>query len=98
MALAGLENALLDLYFKEKNENLIAGLFKEKLADKIPRGAVIGQMSDEQTIKQIDQLINSGVKRIKLKISPQIGTDLIKKLVKDIHKLHLLLMPIEVFN
>lgn len=82
MALAGLENALLDLYFKERNKNLIAGLFQEKLADKIPRGAVLGQMSDEQTIKEIDQLINSGVKRIKLKISPQIGTDLIKKLVK----------------
>ena len=82
MALAGLENALLDLYFKERNKNLIAGLFQEKLADKIPRGAVLGQMSDEQTIKEIDQLINSGVKRIKLKNSPQIGTDLIKKLVK----------------
>ena len=73
MALAGLENALLDLYFKERNKNLIAGLFQEKLADKIPRGAVLGQMSDEQTIKEIDQLINSGVKRIKLKLVHKLG-------------------------
>ncbi|QDK70859.1 o-succinylbenzoate synthase [Lactococcus protaetiae] len=82
MAIAGLENALLDLYFKEKNENLIVGLFQEKLQEKIPRGAVLGDMPLEQLFKETDQLVQSGVGRIKVKISPKDGFERTKLLVE----------------
>ncbi|AYF99897.1 o-succinylbenzoate synthase [Lactococcus allomyrinae] len=82
MAIAGLENALLDLYFKEKNENLIAGLFQETLQEKIPRGAVLGDMPLEQLLKETEQLVQAGVGRIKIKISPKDGFERTKLLVE----------------
>lgn len=78
MAMAGLENALLDLYYKEKGENTISSLFDETLNPTIYRGAVIGEMSNEQMLEQISQLKAEGVKRIKLKISPKTGYERLK--------------------
>lgn len=78
MALSGLENSLLDLYFKEKNSNIILGLFSEKLSQTIPRGAVLGQLTTKQILKEIDILVKKGVKRVKLKISPEQGIDVVR--------------------
>ena len=73
MAIAGLENALLDLYYKEKGQNTIRALFDEPLEAYISRGAVIGDLPIEQMLAEIEQLVQSGVQRVKLKVNPADG-------------------------
>ena len=70
MTIAGLENALCDLYFKRQNKNTIQALFHEDLATEISQGAVLGDMSITQLLKKAEQLVNSGVTRLKIKITP----------------------------
>lgn len=87
MAVAGLENALLDLYFKEKNENLIRGIFQEELSEKIPHGAVLGDMPTNQLLQELAQLEELGVQRVKLKISPKDGFERTKLALEHFPKL-----------
>lgn len=87
MAIAGLENALLDLYYKEKNENLMSSLFHEKLKTQIPRGAVLGDMALPQLLDEIKQLESKGVRRIKLKIKPEDGFERTKFAVEKFPQL-----------
>ena len=72
MAIAGLENALLDLYYKEKNQILMREIFKgEHFNDSIERGAVISDLGIEQTINEIEKVKKDGVRRIKIKVHPE---------------------------
>ncbi|MCL2676493.1 MAG: o-succinylbenzoate synthase [Streptococcaceae bacterium] len=70
MAMAGLENSLLDLYYKNLEQPIIASLFDEKLNSTIKQGSVISDVTLDQTLLQVDKLIDNGVRRIKLKINP----------------------------
>lgn len=82
MAMAGLENALVDLYYKSKDENTIAALFPESLTDTLSRGAVLGDVPFEQLPSKIDELVAQGVERIKLKIKPADGFERVQYAVK----------------
>ncbi|MDT2741774.1 o-succinylbenzoate synthase [Lactococcus garvieae] len=82
MAMAGLENALVDLYYKSKDENTIAALFPETLTDTLSRGAVLGDVPFEQLPSKIDELVAQGVERIKLKIKPADGFERVQYAVK----------------
>ena len=70
MTIAGLENALCDLYFKSKDQNTIRSVFGEGLAESIDSGAVLGDMSMNQLLSEAEKLLANGIQRIKLKISP----------------------------
>lgn len=87
MADAGLENALLDLKYKKKGTNLISGFFNEKPAQKIQRGAVLGEMPLHEIEQSILKLKNEGVQRIKLKISSQTDLKNLKTLLQKFPKL-----------
>lgn len=78
MAMAGLENALLDLYYKAREENTIASLFPEPLEDNLARGAVLGDIPREELSEKIEGLLAEGVQRIKLKIKPEDGFERIR--------------------
>lgn len=78
MAIAGLENALLDLYYKSLGKNTIATLFPEKLAPYLTRGAVLGDLPFDQLSEKIEELLVEGVRRIKLKIKPEDGFERMK--------------------
>ncbi|GBG96428.1 o-succinylbenzoate synthase [Lactococcus termiticola] len=90
MALAGLENALLDLLYKKKGENLIAGYFGETPAEQISQGSVLGEMPLEELDEAISKLANSGVHRIKLKISPETDIASLGEILKNYPQLDFL--------
>lgn len=77
MALAGLENALLDLYTKKKEENIIFSLFNEKINTSVPLGIVFGDLPLHTLCKKIDEQINihspnyTNCQRFKIKIKPR---------------------------
>ncbi len=69
LARAGLEMALWDLLGKAKGQSL-ATLFKGE-RERVPVGVSIGLKEDEQTLLDVvSDYINSGYKRVKLKIKP----------------------------
>ncbi|WP_270323259.1 o-succinylbenzoate synthase [Lactococcus petauri] len=82
MAMAGLENALLDLYYKTQGKNTIAALFPVPLTEALSRGAVLGDVPFEQLPEKIEALIAQGVERIKLKIKPTDGFERIQYAVE----------------
>jgi len=82
MALAGLENALLDLAYRKRGENLIAGYFKEELAEQIEQGSVLGEMPLEKLDQEISKLGKQGIRRIKVKISPETDLEGLSKVLK----------------
>ncbi len=80
MALAGLENALLDLYAKRHNKNLIEMLFEEKLSAQIDVGIALGDMPYAQLEHMVAKYVEQGCKRFKFKIFPSADWSCLKKL------------------
>jgi O-succinylbenzoate synthase len=70
MTIAGLENALCDLYYKSRGQNTIQTIFSEKLSETVESGAVLGDLPLEQVLDETEKLVSQGCQRIKLKISP----------------------------
>lgn len=80
MAMAGLENALLDLYTKQKGENLIKHVFQETLDREIDMGVVLGDLPIENLLSETQKYYEQGCKRIKVKIKPVDGYEKMKQL------------------
>ncbi|QGH37093.1 o-succinylbenzoate synthase [Gracilibacillus salitolerans] len=70
MAKTAIEGAVWDLFAKRKQQPLYQAI--GGTTNKIPVGAAIGlQSSDQQLIEKIEQALQQGYKRIKLKIKPE---------------------------
>ncbi len=81
MAVAGLENALLDLYAKKRNENLIESVFREKVKSEIDLGIVLGDLQIQELLYKVDEYHKQGCKRIKIKVKPEDGYEKMHKVV-----------------
>ena len=73
MALAGLENALVDLYSKRNGKSIMDVAFNEEINDEIYAGITLGDMDISSLIKQIDNYQKEGYIRFKIKIKPEDG-------------------------
>ncbi len=82
MALAGLENALLDLYATKKELNIIEMLFDEQLQDHVDVGIVLGDMSYTNLQTKVSQYLEQGCTRFKFKIFPSEDCSSLKKVQK----------------
>lgn len=77
MAKAAMEGAIWDIYAKQTNQSLAAALGGQK--DRIEVGISIGiQQSMQQLIEQIDSHLQSGFKRVKIKIKPGQDVDVLR--------------------
>lgn len=88
MATAGVENALLDLYFKNKQTNIISSIFKEELMDYADMGMVLGDIAYEELFQRIEEYEKQGCRRFKIKVKPEDGYIKVKKAVESFPKLH----------
>lgn len=90
MALAGLENALVDLYARRQNKAIMDILFNEKTNDKIYSGIVLGDQDIPNLIKQIENYLIEGYTRFKIKIKPEDGFIKLKAIRKKYPSIKLL--------
>lgn len=81
-AKAALECAVWDLYAKEKNLSLSKALGGVK--DQIEVGVSVGiQKSEAGMLKQIEEYLNEGYKRIKVKIKPDWDIQILKSIRRE---------------
>ena len=73
MALAGLENALVDVYARRNNQSIMKLVFNEETNDVVYAGVVLGDLDIKELIKQIEDYQKEGYTRFKIKIKPQDG-------------------------
>lgn len=73
MAVAGLENALIDLYSKRNRKSIMELVFNEKTNRQVYAGVVLGDLEISMLIKQIEDYKKAGYIRFKIKIKPQDG-------------------------
>ncbi|MDQ0231109.1 o-succinylbenzoate synthase [Metabacillus malikii] len=81
MAKASIQSALWDIYAQKQNQSLSAvlgGVRKE-----IASGVVIGLASKSEMMTQIQQYVDEGYQRFKVKISPQQDIELIEEIRKS---------------
>jgi len=82
MAIAGLENALLDLFAKRQQESIMDVVFAESTRYRIAAGIVLGDLDISNLMKQIDCYQKEGYTRFKIKIKPEDGFSKLK-LIKE---------------
>lgn len=82
MATAGLENALLDLYAKKRNENLVESVFQEEMKSDIDLGIVLGDLPIRELLDKINEFHKQGCQRIKIKVKPEDGYMKMQKVVE----------------
>lgn len=80
MTVAGLENALLDVYAKRHNQFILDSVFEESINTKITAGVTIGDLDLSDMINQIKANIRCGYSRFKLKIKPGSSVSKVKKI------------------
>ncbi|MEI5908772.1 o-succinylbenzoate synthase [Bacillus spongiae] len=88
MAKAAIETSIWDLYAKQMNQPLwkvIGGVNQ-----KVPAGVVVGTSSVEQALAQINEFVNEGYQRVKVKISPVQDYEILKKIRENFPKLELI--------
>lgn len=73
MAIAGIEMALLDLAGQQQGWNAVEKVMGQPLQDTIPEGVVLGDMPLDQLISMVQDHVNRGCRRIKLKVKPADG-------------------------
>lgn len=73
MALAGLENALVDLYAYRQQHSMMELIFNEAVNGEIYSGIVLGDGDISKLIKQISHYLKEGYIRFKVKIKPEDG-------------------------
>ncbi|EKQ52294.1 MULTISPECIES: o-succinylbenzoate synthase [unclassified Clostridium] len=73
MALAGLENSLMDLYARRNKQSIMEFVFNEKTNGQIYAGVVLGDLEISTLIKQIEDYRKEGYTRFKIKIKPKDG-------------------------
>ncbi|MCQ2559674.1 MAG: o-succinylbenzoate synthase [Clostridia bacterium] len=89
MAVAGLENALLELWAKNSQKNLLAALFPEKFREYIEMGLVLGDLPYPELAEKIREYRAAGCRRFKIKIKPEDGYQRISQVVRDFPDLQL---------
>lgn len=89
MGLAGLENALLDLYAKRKQENLMTMLFPKRRATHVDVGLVFGESSFDDICQKIEDNYKLGCQRFKLKIRPDYAYEVLKEVRRHFKKIQL---------
>lgn len=90
MALAGLENALVDLYARRNKQSIMKVVFNEETNAEIHAGIVLGDLDIPILIEQIHNYQNEGYNRIKIKIKPSDGYSKLKKIRENFPSLQLL--------
>ncbi|UWG98692.1 o-succinylbenzoate synthase [Dehalobacter sp. DCM] len=80
MALAGLENALLDLFARQQEKPLMAVVFGETTTTKIEAGMVLGDLEINELLSQIGRYYDEGYRRFKIKIKPADGYRKLQKI------------------
>ncbi|TEB05313.1 o-succinylbenzoate synthase [Pelotomaculum schinkii] len=73
MAIAGLENALLDLFARRQQQPIMDVVFAEATHDRIAAGIVLGDLDISSLMQQIDYFQKEGYIRFKIKIKPEDG-------------------------
>lgn len=71
MALAGIENALLDLYAKQQRKSILDIVFKEEKNATIYAGVTFGDEDIDSILIKIKEHLHEGYIRFKIKIKPK---------------------------
>ena len=82
MAIAGLENALINLDCIRKGVNSVSYIMGQALEPNISNGVVIGDVTIDELLPLVKQHVTNGCKRIKIKVSPRDGYER-ARLVRD---------------
>jgi len=90
MALAGLENSLIDLYARQNKQSIMKLVFNEDTNEKIYAGVVLGDLDIPILIKQIEDCQKEGYIRFKIKIKPKDGFIKLKAIRKNYPNIQLL--------
>lgn len=90
MALAGLENALVDLYARRNKQPIMELIFNEETNDEIISGVVLGDLDIEVLIRQIKDYQKEGYTRFKVKIKPEDGFIKLKAIRENYPNIQLL--------
>ncbi|MGI6712232.1 MAG: o-succinylbenzoate synthase [Bacillota bacterium] len=90
MAVAGLENALLDLFARRQQQPIIDTVFSEKTNEEICAGIVLGDLEVTSLINQIAEYSQEGYTRFKIKIKPEDGFVKLKRIREKYPHLRLL--------
>ena len=90
MALAGLENALVDLYAKRNKLSIMEFLFNEETNEEIYAGVVLGDLDILAILKQIEDYQKEGYTRFKIKIKPEDGFIKLKAIRENYPNIQLL--------
>ncbi|MCM1991774.1 o-succinylbenzoate synthase [Oceanirhabdus seepicola] len=90
MALAGLENALVDLYARRQKKSIMDVVFNEETNDSIYGGIALGDLDVESLIEQINLYIKHGYKRFKIKIKPEDGLNKLRAIREKFPHIQLL--------
>lgn len=73
MAVAGVENALLDGFARRQQRSIMETVFPEETRDMIYGGMVLGDLEIMTLLAQIEEYLQEGYVRFKIKIKPEDG-------------------------
>jgi len=90
MALAGLENALVDVYSRRNKLSIMKFVFNEETNEEVYAGVVLGDLDIKILIKQIEDYQKEGYIRFKIKIKPQDGFIKLKAIRENYPNIQLL--------
>jgi O-succinylbenzoate synthase len=99
MAIAGMENALLDVYAKRQELPILEAVFPEETGkEAIYAGIVLGDLEINSLLKQIEENLAEGYIRFKIKIKPVDGFSKLKRIRETYPDLMLLADANRSFN
>jgi len=90
MAVAGLENALVDLYAKRRRQSIMDVVFNEETRNKIYAGIVLGDLDSPALMQQVYYYLQEGYVRFKIKIKPGDGLSKLRAIRKKYPDIQLL--------
>lgn len=73
MAGAGVENALLDGFARRQGQSIMQTIFNEETQDMVYGGMVLGDLDPTTLLSRIDEYLQEGYIRFKIKIKPEDG-------------------------
>lgn len=98
MAKAAVEPAIWDLYGKIVGKPLSALIGGDPSSIEVPGGAVVGIMDTEATLAAVDQAVEAGYSRVKIKISPESAVERIQAVRAKYPDLSIILDANQSFN
>lgn len=90
MAVAGVENALLDGFSRRLQQSIMETVFPEETQDTIYGGMVLGDLDLATLLRQIEEYLQEGYVRFKIKIKPEDGFDKLRMVREEYPDLMLL--------